>query len=84
MSDQLAQVIGFIGAGLVLVGFVRVNSGKWNNKSLLYELDNLIGTLLLAIYHFALGAHASLILNIVWAIAAINGISSIKHRRSKK
>lgn len=81
MSSVATQVIGYTGATLVLLGFIRVNSGKWDNKSIWYELDNLVGTLMLAIYHFALGAHASLVLNLVWAIAAVNGINSINHRR---
>lgn len=84
MSELTWHMVGGVGAALILLGFIRINIGKWNNKSLLYELDNLVGASLLVAYTFHKGAYPTLVLNIVWVAAAIYGLSSLRHRKAKR
>lgn len=81
MHDILINAIGIAGAGLILLGFYRTSIGKWSGKSLWYELDNLVGASLLIIYQLSVGAYVSVSLNIIWAIVAIKGATSIAQRR---
>lgn len=76
-------VFGIVGASLILFGFIRVNSGRWNGKSGWYELDNLLGASFIAIYNFHHEAYATLVLNIVWVIVAVKGLESIAARRAR-
>ncbi len=83
------DLIGLIGAIFLLFGFYRTTIGKWTNKSLWYELDNVIGPVLLIIYQMHLHAYISVVLNAVWAIVAFKGITSyaerfVTARRSKQ
>lgn len=81
LSTSVSTVIGVFGAGCILFGFYRTSIGKWTGKSFLYELDNLVGALLLIIYQLSVGAYVSVTLNIVWAIVAFAGATSIVERR---
>lgn len=74
-------IFGITGASLILLGFVRVNSGKWGSKSLWYELDNLVGASLVSVYNFHHGAYATMVLNVIWVIVAITGLKSLAQRR---
>lgn len=86
MGQPLAwyvQVVGVIGACLVLFGFYRISIGKWTNKSFWYELDNLIGALCLIFYQLHLRAYINIVLNCIWAIVAFKGITSFADRYAK-
>ncbi len=76
--------IGTIGAILILFGFYRTSIGKWTGKSLWYELDNLIGAILVAVYQVHYRAYISVGVNIVWAIVAVRGITSYRERQREK
>lgn len=78
------EVIGAIGASLLLFSFYRTSIGKWSGKSLWFELDNLVAAICMTTYAISKQAYISIILNIVWAIVAIRGISSIAERRRTK
>lgn len=84
MSVNLIDVVGAVGAALILLGFYRTSVGKWNNKSIWYELDNLLGAGLLIVYNLNRQAYVSLVLDVVWVMVAIMGITSIAERRSRK
>lgn len=78
------NAIGIIGCLLILLGFYRTSVGQWSGKSLWFELDNFIGASLLIIYSLDKHAYVNVVLNIVWAIVAIKGLSSINDRRPAK
>lgn len=84
MSESFLTVIGTVGAGLILFGFYRTSIGRWTNTSFWYELDNLVGAGLLMIYNLNRQAHISVVLDIVWVIVALRGITSIAERRNSK
>lgn len=83
MSFSVIDIGGIVGAGLILLGFVRVNSGRWSGKSMWYELDNFVGAALLAVYSFDKGAYPNLVLNVVWSLAALHGLESLWERNKK-
>lgn len=80
MSENLLTFIGTLGAALILLGFYRTSIGRWTNKSFWYELDNLVGASLLMVYNLNREAHISVVLDIVWVVVALRGITSIKDR----
>ncbi len=75
--------VGSIGAVLILLGFYRVTIGQWTGKTFWYELDNLVGAVLIGIYQVHHKAYVSVVINIVWAVVAIKGLSSYAVRRRK-
>lgn len=81
LPTALSTTLGVVGAACILFGFYRTSIGKWTGKSLWYELDNLIGALLLITYQLSVGAYVSVTLNVVWAIVAFAGVTSIAQRR---
>lgn len=81
LKPIILNLIGIAGASCILFGFYRTSIGKWTGKSLWYELDNLIGASLLIVYQFSVGAYVSVTLNVIWAIVALRGVTSIAQRR---
>jgi hypothetical protein len=81
MDTQLFyNIVGTLGASMILFGFYRTSIGKWQNKSFWYELDNTIGAVLLIIYQFHLHAYISVVLNVIWAFVAFRGLTSFAQR----
>lgn len=76
------NAVGLVGAFLILLGFYRTSIGQWKNKSFVYELDNLVGALLLVIYQVHYHAFISVVVNIIWAIIAFRGLTSFAQRYS--
>lgn len=68
------NALGTIGASMLVFGFFRVNSGRWNNKSFWYELDNLLGATLIIIYQIRYHAFVTVALNAIWAAVAVGGL----------
>lgn len=79
-SDITYNLIGAVGASLLLFGFYRTSIGKWKNKSFWYELDNTVGAVFLIIYQLHLNAYISVIVNTIWAIVAFRGLTSFAER----
>ncbi len=86
--DIFYNVLGVIGALMLLFGFFRVNSGKWSNKSFAYELDNVVGAILIIIYQIRYHAFVTVVVNAIWAIIALIGLSvffrRVQHHRRKR
>lgn len=83
-SDSIGYtIIGSLGAALILFGFYRTSIGRWTNRSIWYELDNLLGAILLIIYQLHIRNYISLVLEIVWAIVAFRGVTSLAERYEK-
>lgn len=80
--ETIYNIIGAIGAFLILFGFYRTSIGQWQNKSFMYELDNLIGAILLVIYQLHHQATISVVVNVIWALVAFRGITSYAQRNN--
>jgi uncharacterized membrane protein len=72
--------LGIIGAILILFGFYRISIGRWTGRSFWYELDNLLGSVLILIYQIHYRVYISVIVNIIWAIVAFRGVMSYRQR----
>lgn len=81
---DILELVGFLGAAFILLGFYRLHIGKWGNGSFVYELDNFAGAGLLAYYSFHRGSYPSLILNLIWVFVALRGLESWAARQNKK
>ena len=73
-SDFFFNALGIAGACLLLFGFYRTSIGKWDGKSLWYELDNLAGATMVVIYQLHHGAYITSALNVIWGLFAVWGI----------
>ena len=74
MTFDLANVIGLIGSALMVVAYAYSNIAKILNFTL-FNLLNLVGSLLLL---YSLTVHfnlASLALEVVWALIALIGLA---------
>lgn len=80
--NMLFNALGLAGSLLILFGFYRISIGRWSGKSLLYELDNILGGVLLIAYQIHLRAYMTVILNVVWVVVAFRGVLSITERRT--
>lgn len=80
---MIYNIIGIAGSLLILLGFYRVSIGKWTGKSFLYELDNFAGALLVTIYQLHHSTYISAVLNIIWVVVALKGMTSYRQRVRK-
>lgn len=78
--DTVYTIIGAVGAMMILFGFYRTSIGRWTNKSLWYELDNVVGAGLMIVYSSYYGAYVSMIINAVWIIVAFRGLLPFAER----
>lgn len=82
MTLDPANIVGMIGSGLMIVAYAYSNMARALNFTL-FNLLNLVGSLLLV---WSLTVHfniASMTLEIVWAlIAALGLLKALKRRRS--
>ncbi len=76
--------IGAIGALLIVFGVYRTSIGKWSRHSLWYELDTLVGASCIIVYQINKKAYITMIVNVVWVIVALKGVTSIAERSAKK
>lgn len=74
MTFDLANIIGLIGSGLMVIAYAYTNMAKTLNF-VIFNLLNLVGSLLLL---YSLTVHfnmASLTLEVVWAFIALVGLA---------
>ncbi len=77
------ELLGALGASMILFGFYRTSIGRWTNKSIWYELDNLFGAGFLTVYNLSRHAQITVVLDVIWVIVAFRGITSIAERQRK-
>ncbi|GII90094.1 CBU_0592 family membrane protein [Sinosporangium siamense] len=64
--DLLIDIIGWVGAGLMLIAYGLVSASKLRGDGLTYQTMNLIGAVALMINTAYLSAWPSATLNLVW------------------
>lgn len=67
-------VIGTLGAFLILISFLLVQSKKVASDNILYDSINFIGSVLLIIYAVMGRSYPFIILNTVWALVSLKDI----------
>lgn len=81
--NTFVNILGGIGACLILFGFYRTSIGRWKNKSFWYEMDNFIGATLLVVYQIHTKSYISLVVNVIWATVSFRGLTSFTERYEK-
>lgn len=84
MSELTLEILGWLGAVLILGGYALLASGKISKPGLLYHFMNLagaVGIIANAAFH---GSWPPVVLNVLWATIAILGIVSESFGRSQK
>ena len=84
MIITVPDIIGMTGVSLVLSAYGLLNINKMSSDSLIYQLMNLIGSILLLIslcFNFNL---SSVIIEVVWITFSIIGIIRVMRSRHTK
>lgn len=83
MVVDLALVLGIIGMLFILVGFFMTQTHYWSQDDLIYDVTNLIGSLLLVYYGVVGHAWPFVILNTVWAMYSLKDVilDTVKKRK---
>lgn len=63
----MENIIGVLGATLILIAFLLNQTNKLSNQNVIYDLINFVGSGLMVVYAILLNSLPFLILNIVWA-----------------
>jgi hypothetical protein len=83
--DLFAEVVGWIGAALILGAYAMLTAGRLEAKSVPYQAMNVVGALGFIVNSGWNGAIPSAALNVVWAgigVAAITGIVKARRKAS--
>lgn len=71
--ELLIEIAGWIGAGLILLAYALVSSGRIQARSVSFQLMNLLGAAGFVLNSGFHGAWPSAILNVIWiGIAAVS------------
>jgi hypothetical protein len=84
--DLFVEIVGWLGAALILGSYALLTLGKLEAKSIAYQAMNVVGALGFIVNSYWNGAIPSAALNVVWAgigIAAISGIVRARRRASR-
>ncbi len=76
------EVAGWIGAGLILLGYLLVSAGRLNGQSPIYQGMNIVGAAGFIVNGWWHGAIPSTALNVVWMLIGGVALWRIMSRRS--
>jgi hypothetical protein len=79
MSDLVADGLGWVGAGAVILAYALISAGRVGGRAVGYQLLNLGGSVLLIANTAHYGAFPSLGVNVVWA--GVAGLTLARGRR---
>lgn len=80
--ELAVEIVGWGGAGLILLGYLLISTGKLTGQSPAYHWINLSGALGFAINGWWHGAILSAALNVVWGAIAIYALSRAVVRKA--
>lgn len=84
-ADLLSDVLGWIGAGLLLGAYALVSTRKLEGDSIAYQALNLLGSAFLIVNSFHYGAYPSVGVNVVWiGIALFAIVRTILRARGRR
>lgn len=83
MTLQLiVDIVGWIGAGLILGAYALLTAGRVDAKSYLYQGMNVVGALGFIANGWWYGAMPSAVLNIIWAGIGLFALWQLRARAS--
>ena len=82
--DLLMEVVGWIGAILILAGYFLLSAGKLDARSRLYQWLNVVGAIGFIANSSWNGAWPSAALNVIWVGIGVVALARIAMRSSAK
>ena len=82
--DLLMEVVGWIGAILILAGYFLLSAGKLDARSRLYQWLNVVGAIGFIANSSWNGAWPSAALNVIWVGIGVVALTRIAMRGSRK
>jgi hypothetical protein len=79
--DLVSDVLGWIGAALLLGAYALVSTKKLEGDSVTFQLLNLLGSAFLIVNSAYYGAYPSVGVNVVWIGIAVFAIARVVSRR---
>jgi hypothetical protein len=70
-TTAFVDILGWIGAVLLLYAYWRLSAGGWSGASRTYQVLNVAGAFLFIINSGFHGAYPSMFVNIIWSAIAI-------------
>ena len=70
----IADVVGWVGAGLVLIAYFLITRGAVSPRSKTYHVINLLGGAFLGYNTFVYSAYPSTLVNGFWVCIAVYGL----------
>lgn len=81
MMQTAIEAAGWIGGGLILIGYWLVSSGRVQGKSRTFQLLNLFGSLGFVANAAWYGAIPPMTLNIIWCIISLYTLATLRKQR---
>lgn len=78
------MIIGIIGASIILMAFMLLQTHVWKDSYFIYDFANFIGSILLVYYAISSHTYPFAVLNGVWAIVSLRDIFIDSAKKSKK
>ena len=79
--DVVCDILGWVGAGLLLGAYVLVSVKKVEGDSIVYQSLNLLGSAFLIVNSAFYGAYPSVGVNVIWIGIAVFAILKAVRRR---
>ena len=80
--NYVIEIIGWIGAVLIVGAYFLNINGKLKSSSLVYIVSNLVGGIFFTINTFVHSAYPSMIVNIIWVVIAVAAIVKLNQSSS--
>lgn len=78
MTNIIIDTIGWIGSCILIIAYWMNSKGKIDAQSYIYQLLNVIGSLLLIVNTLFYGAYPSSAVNIIWVFIGIIYMNKIQ------
>ncbi|NBO17820.1 MAG: hypothetical protein EBV03_01070 [Proteobacteria bacterium] len=82
MNDIMVEVVGWVGAALVLGAYGMLSARKLTGDSYAYHYANIVGAALFIFYAIMKTAWATLFVNATWMCIGLFAIYSMKKRNA--
>ena len=77
MATFTLELLGWIGAALIILPYFLLTEQKLKSNSVEYQAMNLIGSVLVGFNAYFNRAYPSLVINAIWVIIALFGIEKL-------
>ncbi len=77
------EVVGWVGAALILVAYGLLSAGKLTGKSVSYQVMNVVGAIGFVLNSGYNGAIPSAALNVIWVGIGVFALARIRAQRAR-